>query len=60
MKTFLTVEIRLRLENNYMKDALDKMKLLNETPALKRPNLEFNNVDFISELEDIVVVSNSE
>ena len=43
-----------------MKGALDTIKLLNETSASKRLNLEFNNADFISELEDTIVVSNAE
>ena len=50
----------LYLANNNMEGALDIIKLLNDIPTLKRLNLEFNNIDFISELEDIEVVSNVE
>ena len=60
MKICLLREIRLCLANNNMEGALDAMKLLNDVPALKRLGLEFNNTDFINELEKIEVVSDAE
>ena len=60
MKRCLLREIRLCLANNNMEGALDTMKLLNDVPALKRLGLEFNNTDFINELEEIEVVSDVE